>query len=266
MAELERIERASGRHYVADSGREYPSVTNILSVIAKPALIPWAAKVERELCIDTANRVFASLNGSNISPQQFSKRLELALPKTKAHRMVAGDAANIGNEAHSFIEWRILGELGLERGDEPETSEPARWAVAAFEDWRREVKLVPTHSEKRLFSDELDAAGSADVICCELDIPALSVEETKRVAALGDWKTSKALWPEHDIQTAAYRHMAIERGLLDESSFGLVLRLPKSLADPGFEARLLPPSACVEYVEVFKAARRIWEWKHKGAK
>jgi len=263
MAELQRHEVAGkGRHYLhPDTDHEMPSVTNVLGVISKPALIPWAAKVERELCVETANIVYVSLNGDAVDAPEFRKRLDLALPKKKAHKIVSQAAINVGNEAHDFIEWRILGELALERGEEPKTSEPARWSVAAFEDWRRKVNLKPTHTEKRLYSDELDAAGSADVICCELDVYVLA-PKPRRVAALGDWKTGRALYPEHDVQTATYRHMAIERGLLDEKAWGLVLRLPKTTKDPEFEARLIPPSRCRELVDVFRAARRIWQWRH----
>lgn len=260
---VERIDNHKlGRHYRhPETGHALPSVTNILDVISKPALIPWAAKVERELCISTAHTVFSSLNGRRCSIEEFRQRLAVALPQKKAHRLVSQDAINIGNEAHEYIEWRILGELGLERGEEPETSEPARWAIAAFEDWRREVKLKPTHAEARLWSDDLDSAGSADAICCELDVFVLA-PLPRRVGALADWKSSKAIYPEHEVQVATYRHMAIERGLLDERSWGIVLRLPKTTSDPSFEARLIPPSRCEQLVEVFKAARRIWHWLH----
>lgn len=260
---MERVEvRGKGRHYEhPETGRKLPSVTNVLGVIAKPALIPWAAKVERELCVQIANTVYGSLNGVQVSGKEFRSRLSLALPKKKAHKIVSQDAINIGNEAHALIEWRILGELGLPQGEEPDTSEPARWAVAGFEDWRHEVNLKPTHAEKRLYSDELDAAGSADVICCELNIYVLA-PKARRVAALGDFKTGKALYPESDVQVATYRHMAIERGAINEDAWGLVLRLPKTTKDPEFEAKLLPPSRCRELVDVFRAARSIWAWMH----
>ena len=255
---LRRVQTPLGRQYIhPNTGRKMPSVTNVLGVLSKPALIPWAANKERELCVETADTVYGSLNGEAVSADEFRSRLDLALPKTKAHKRVSQDAIHIGNEAHGYIEWRILGELGLPRGEEPETSEPARWAVAAFEDWRQEVQLKATHAEERLYSEELDAAGSTDAICCELDTHLLT---PRRVAAIVDWKSSKALYPEHDIQVATYRHMAIERGLLDDKAWGLILRLPKTLKDK-LEARPIPPSRCQELVDVFRAARRIWQWR-----
>lgn len=254
--------QGKGRHYEhPTTGHKLPSVTNVLDIISKPALVPWAAKVERELCVRTANAVYASLNGEQVSPGEFRKRFDFALPQKKAHRTVSKEAIDIGNEAHGLIEWRLRGELGLERGPEPDTSEPALWAVAGFEDWRREVKLKPTHSEKRLYSDDLDAAGSADVLCCELDTYIVAPKR-RRISACGDWKTSKACYPEYDIQVAAYRHMAIERGLLTEDAWGVVLRLPKTIEGDGFEARLIPPSRCRQLVDVFRACRRVWEWRN----
>lgn len=265
---MERVDnyKGAGRHYEhPETGHKMPSVTNVISVIAKDALIPWAAKVERELCVETANRVYGSLNGDHVSAKEFRERLALALPQNKAHRTVSQGAIDIGNEAHRLIEWRLLGELGLPRGEEPETSEPALWAVAAFEDWRRETRMKPTHSEHRLWSDELDAAGSTDAICCELDVYVIAPKK-RRVAAIADWKSSRALWPENDLQVAAYWYMAIERGLIDKTAWALILRLPKTIKDPGFEARLIPPSGLKQLVEAFKAARRLWAWKNGADK
>ena len=255
----EAVARGGCRHH-PNTGRKMPSVTNVLGVLSKPALIPWAANKERELCVETADTVYGSLNGEAVSADEFRSRLDLALPKTPAHKRVSQDAIHIGNEAHAYIEWRILGELGLPRGDEPETSEPACWAVAAFEDWRQEVQLKATHAEERLYSEELDAAGSTDAICCELNDYVLA-PKPRRVAAIADWKSSKKIYAEHEIQVAAYRHMAIERGLLDENAWALILRLPKTPGD-GFESRLLQPSRCRVLVEVFRAARRIWQWRY----
>lgn len=265
MAEsMQRVDnfRGKGRHYDHPvTGHKMPSVTNVLDVISKPALIPWAAKVERELCVGTANRVYSSLGDEHVAPDEFAKRLDIALPRQKAHRTVSKGAINIGNEAHKLIEWRLRGELGLERGPEPEASEPALWAVAGFEDWRREVDLKPTHTEERLYSDDLDAAGSTDVLAAEMDTYILAPKK-RRISICGDWKTSAKCYPEMDIQVATYRHMAIERGILPEDAWGVVLRLPKTLEDGGkFEARLVPPSRCKVLVEVFRAARRIWQWQ-----
>ena len=73
---------------------------------------------------------------------------------------------------------------------------------------------------------------------------------------MADWKLTTAIRPEAEIQVAVLRHMAIERGLLDKSAWGLVMRLPK-VPDESTEERYLNPSQCEELVEVFRSARKI---------
>lgn len=259
---MERIDdlEGKGRHYEHPvTGHKMPSVTNVLSVLAKPALVPWAAKIERELVLETARTVFAGLNGQTIDADGFRARLESALPRKKAHALTLESAGDIGTEAHAVVEWRVLREMGIATGEEPNASEPALWSVAAWEDFRKEFSFRPTHAEVRLYSEELDAAGATDGICCELETHMLAPTKRK-ISALWDLKTSKAIWPEMEIQVATYRHMAIERGYLDDKSWGLIVRLPKTLADSKFEYRLIPPPRCKELVDVFRAARRIWTW------
>jgi hypothetical protein len=262
---VERIDDLDGhgRHYFhPETGHRYPSVTNVLDCIPKQQfLVPWAAKIERELVVDTACRVFSSLNGDHCTPEMYRERLRFALPRKKAHRMALEKAGDIGSEAHALIEWRLRGELGLSVGPEPQPSEPAMWAVGQFEDWRKEFNFKPSHCELRLFSEELDCAGSTDAIACELDAYRYGV--LRRLEVIADWKSSRSIYSEHLIQVAVYRHMAIERGILDQSAWGLVLRLPKTLPDK-FEQKLVPPSECERLVEVFKAARVIWGWKNKA--
>jgi len=261
---MNRREDASGDRFYThpETGVEWPSVTTVLNVLPKPALVPWAAKVERELCLSTAEAVYESVFAETgpVAPKEFNKRLQEAIPHKKAHRTIAKDAADIGTEAHELIEWRIRGQLGLERGDEPDVTEEARLAVAGFHDWADEVKFNPASTEHRLYSDELKAAGTADTICCSMEIYVLAPKK-RQIAALGDWKRSRNLYPSHSVQVAVYRHMAIERGLLDEDAWAVILKLPRSPKDK-FEAKMLPPSECRPLVSVFKAAREIWAWEN----
>ena len=106
-----------------------------------------------------------------------------------------------------------------------------------------------------MYSDDLDTAGTTDVICATVKVPGLA----DSVPVLADWKLANAIRPEAEIQVSVLRHMAIERGLLDVSAWGLVLRLPK-VPDETTEDRYLNPSQCEELVEVFRSARKIWAW------
>jgi len=70
---------------------------------------------------------------------------------------------------------------------------------------------------------------------------------------LGDYKTDGALSPEHMLQLVAYRHAAAQQGL--PTTAGLIVRLPKTLADPEFEFETMWVPDAVS-MEPFLAALR----------
>ena len=258
MTELLRYEvPGKGRHYIhpLDEHR-MPSVTNVLGVLPKPWLAAWAAKEERALVVRTASKVYATLNGKHVGEAQFGKCLELQLPHKKAHATIRDSTADDGTQAHAAIEWRINGFLELPRDeDEPDLSIAAKCGVAAWDVWRGEAGFRPAHAEKRMYSDDLDTAGTTDVICATVKVPELD----SQVPVLADWKLTNAIREGAEVQVAVLRHMAIERGLLDKSAWGLVMRLPK-VPDEAVETRYLNPRRCEELVEVFRSARKIWAW------
>ena len=257
MTELLRYEvPGKGRHYEHPvDGHRMPSVTNVLGVLPKPWLAAWAAKEERALVVRTASKVYATLNGEHVGEAQFSQCLELQLPHKKAHATIRDSTADDGTKAHAAIEWRINGMLGLPCGPEPSIPETSRYGVAAWDAWRCDAGFRPAHAEKRMYSDDLDTAGTTDVICATVKVPGLA----DSVPVLADWKLTNAIRPEAEIQVAVLRHMAIERGLLDADAWGLVMRLPK-VPDEAVEARYLDPSRCYDLVQVFRSARKIWAW------
>ena len=247
-----------GRHYVHPlDGHRMPSVTNVLGVLPKPWLAPWAAKEERALVMRTAEQIFASGYGKGWDSVHFTQRLELELPHKKAHAIIRDSAGDDGTQAHAVIEWQINRMLGLPEEPKISTviSAVVRCGVDAWFDWVASAHFIPSHAEKRLYSDDLDTAGTTDVICATVKVPELD----DPVPVLADWKLTNAIRPQADIQVAALRHMAIERGLLDVSAWGLVIRLPK-VSGEDVETRYLSPSQCEELVEVFRSARKIWAW------
>jgi hypothetical protein len=76
------------------------------------------------------------------------------------------------------------------------------------------------------------------------------------VVTLGDYKTSKAIYGESFLQNRAYRHAATQQGL--PTAAGLILRLPKLLADPAFEAMPVPADTSMDAV---LAAFHLWRWQ-----
>jgi hypothetical protein len=104
-----------------------------------------------------------------------------------------GDALGIGTLVHSIIEAEI--------NEEPIPGVPAEMAsavesaVGAWHDWflMNELRIVAT--EIPLVSEQHRFGGTLDTI----------VEDRHGRLALGDWKTSKALYPNYLWQIAAYR-------------------------------------------------------------
>src|SRR5262249_19622934 len=71
-----------------------------------------------------------------------------------------------------------------------------------------------------------------------------------------DWKTGRAIYPEAFLQNVAYRHAAREQRLPSEQ--GLIVRLPKLLSDPAWEAMTVPDTL---KLQDFLAALRLWRWQ-----
>ena len=108
MSTATRVARQDGygrstRFYEVD-GLRLPSVTSILSAVAKPALIGWAAKTEREMVYAAVRRLIVD---PDVKRDNFMRSLEAAVGKERAHSKELAKAATIGSEAHALIEWHF---------------------------------------------------------------------------------------------------------------------------------------------------------------
>jgi len=175
----------------------------------------------------------------------------LVSESTKEAAMKSKDkAAVIGTAAHAWIEWRTRQMLGEKVGDEPEIPDASLIAVEAWKEWAADVTFTPHVVERVVYCAECGFAGTLDWI-----------GDVKGVCTLGDYKTSKAIYPESFLQNAAYRHAARRHQLPTEQ--GMILRLPKTLEDlkaaQPFEAMVVPDTP----LEDFLAVKRTWEWKRR---
>lgn len=244
----------STRFYETPDGNRYPSVTAILGVISKPALVPWAAKMEREAVI----RAAADLNDDlPLSPKMtriaYLSTLDKRIGKTKAHIKELEKAANIGSEAHARIEWELKKELLQKVGPEPQCGEKSLWAFMAYEDWRKRSNFAPLLIEQTVWSNRYGYAGTMDWFG-EID------HEGERIRTVGDFKTGKAIYSEAMLQVAAYSHALIEMGHADAPIAGCIVRLPKIETDPEFEVRFIPAEQQKALFKVFLAVLDLWKW------
>jgi hypothetical protein len=135
-----RPPRDEARFYSID-GRRLPSVTTILSVIAKPGLGPWYAREERRhfetAMLEVASR-YRILTG-----EQLLDAVIQAVDGVKAADREKQRAALIGTAVHAAIEWHLRTERGEDAGPAPRLADPAQWAVEAWKDWAQRVDFRP---------------------------------------------------------------------------------------------------------------------------
>jgi hypothetical protein len=245
---VKRRENSWGaRWYEIEPGFELPSVTTVLSVLGKPALVPWAAKTERELVREASASLYDDLAGTpKMKRLAYLATLDARLGKERAYKKELSAAAEIGTAAHKLIEWNLRRELGQHVGPEPKVGERSLWAFMAFEDWKRSVDLKPVTMEQTVYSRNHGYAGTLDLLA-----------EVKGIVTLVDFKTSKAIYPEASLQLAAYA-IALEEMGHWKAEQGMVVRLPKAESDPAFETLTVEPFA--DLFPLFLSALQLWKW------
>jgi hypothetical protein len=245
-------ENRSGARWYNVGGLEYPSVTTILQVIGKPALIAWSAKVEREMVTNASVSLYEDLAGTpKMSSAAYLMSLSTRIGSTKAHQKELQKAAEIGSQAHKLIEWNLRASLMQEAGPSPHITDKAMWAFMAWEDWKKSVNLKPIWIEQTVWSDKYGYAGTMDLLA-----------EVNGVLTVVDWKTGKAIYPEAKLQNAAYRHALREMGHGDAKQ-GMIVRLPKNTDDPEFEVKLIEETE-EQLMETFLHAFELWKWQQIG--
>lgn len=227
------------------NGQELPSVTTILEIIAKPGLGPWYAKEERRY-FETAMLEVLSRPGAR-DPEYVLAAVAEAVSGLKAADREKQRAASIGTAVHAGIEWELRTRLGEDAGPRPLLPEAALWAVESWKDWARPVELQPLAIERTVYCEECGYAGTLDLYA-----------RVKGVPTVLDWKSGKAIYPEAFLQNAAYRHAAERLGMPSEQ--GLIVRLPKDLDDPAWEAMTVPDAVTLED---FLAALQLWRWHRR---
>ena len=114
----------------------------------------------------------------------------------KHHREVSQTAADIGTIAHAMVEadlkgkeWRDLVDL---QGVTAVMIGKAEKAYSAWQEWKSLVNFQLLKSEESLVSEKYNYGGTIDVAMI------------KNSVCITDLKTSKAVYPDHKIQLAAY--------------------------------------------------------------
>lgn len=178
-----------------DETFKVPSVTTICGIIDKsPALVPWAANT-------TAAAIKASILPDVAYDEVFlASAIEVA---RNAHRAKKEEAANIGTQAHHWLEAYFKHGVNA---DVPDDERVQNCIYAALE-WLDTHSVQKIDIEKRIYSRQHRFSGTLDKLAL-----------VDGVRSLIDWKSSKDIYPEHRLQTSAYV------GAYEEEGFEPVLQ------------------------------------------
>lgn len=186
-------------------GKPLLGTTTVLSVIAKPALIQWAA-----------NCVVQYLKDNNPSTQSYDYINDEILEEARvAHAKKKESAGEKGTEIHAEIETIIKNAIELGGGFIYNTKSEHK-QVEKFIEWAVGNNVQFLASEKRMYSEEFWFGGTADFVC---------MKEGKLF--VGDIKTSSAIYPEHFIQASAYAHALEEMGEYKNFDGVIIVNIPK---------------------------------------
>ncbi len=237
-------------------GVKLPSVTTILGVIGKPALVPWASREERRMVMQAAadlHEAMRSCHPEQMTRMAYLTTLETRIGHTKASEKLLAKAGDIGTEIHSLIEWESRNRMGQEPGPRPKGRPESLAAYAKWERWADAVNLRPKYLEPAVYSLKFGYAGRSDML------GTISVHGVDWYI-LADYKSGKAVYTESFLQNVAYQVAIAEMGHQVPEG-GIIVRVPKTGKDPDPEVVEVPPRNMV--FPLFMAALRLYKGLRK---
>ena len=232
----------SHRYKVSDRGSKpehCPSVTTILNVLAKPALIEWGIKCA---CNYVEDNLKLLIQQNSFSEQDVFRIIGQA---RTAHDRVREEAAEIGTNTHDWLRdyWRAL----VRKADNPPMPEEERTqkCIGGALDFFKEHDMKPVRVEEAQYSRKLKICGRPDWIgYVDGEFSTL------------DYKSTKQLYPEVVLQETFYSDMHNEEFReLPEVRWGL--RLDKETG--AFEARRHGPETFEQDRETCLAVFKIYD-------
>lgn len=223
-------------------------ITSVLGVIAKPALIQWAAN----MAVEHIKKVALSLMDGKLAIE--IEDLEIA---RTAHAQKKDKASGLGHDAHALVEeyikWCIEKNAGIPTPQvatpEPRVAEFAQWAVNRHAD----TGLRFTASETPLGDPKLALAGTPDFIAEEL-------LNGKINPLIGDLKTGSGVYDRTFFaQMAAYGYMWMKKNKTNLAPHLLVVHMPAQ--KPEQPMALYQSEDFKGDWEAFKSALYLHRWK-----
>lgn len=249
------IQRGGSRFYVhPETAIKVPGVTSVVSMLPKPFLAFWNAKMVAELAVDSLPFV-----------QQMAERdRQGAVDYLKgAARRYTKARADVGSDAHDLFERMMRGEIiGRVHPD----LEPYR---RNFADFLEAVNPELVRAEDVAWSDTHQYAGSFDAILrvwLDEDGNPTPDRSGEPHLLIVDWKTSKDTYPDVALQMSAYAHAD---WIIDAEG----TRVPMPEFDGAAVLHITPDQWAFKPVridpdvyEVFLTLRRVFDWDREVSK
>lgn len=201
MGTVGTVQRSGTRFYMdAETQELVPGVTSVLGMLAKPFLVPWAAKTTAEAAVDNLPAVTAIAQRDRVGAIDFLKN---------AHWRYSKSRSNIGSDAHDMFERMIRGEYVPKPADDNAMYPYYEHFLEFLE--RVQPELI--RAEDMVWSDTHKYAGSFDALLRvwvieqadgKVVIDPTHGPDSIPIVVIVDWKTSKATYPEVALQMAAY--------------------------------------------------------------
>lgn len=234
------------RYSISDrEGKKFqcPSVTTILNVLNKPALVEWGVRCACDFMCDSLSELFAA---DSFSPEQI---LDLVNQARQAHNRVKKTAADIGTEAHDWLAgyWK-----GMSMPLPPE-GEPVRHCIDAAMKWIKEHDAKPYLVERPCYSRRYMITGTPDFIgLVDGEVTVL------------DYKSTKKIWPEVALQMAPYASMYLEEHGVEVKN-RIAIRMDKVTGE--FESRTYGKDTFDPDMDTFLSAFKLYDrMKHLSHK
>lgn len=165
-----------------------PSVTQVLDLMNKPALVQWAANATTEYL---RTRILAGQSYDEIALDEMLNDARFNF------RKISSRAKSVGGLVHEWIEATLAILLGGEGIAPPfPINQQAANSCKAAMDWMSQHKFEPLQPEVKLYSRKHKVAGT-------MDWPA----KVNGRLSIVDWKTSKGIYDEMILQVDAYACM-----------------------------------------------------------
>lgn len=186
-----------------NKGQWLPSVTGVLNVLSKDALIPWAVGQAKEYAEKRVHEVSAGRESLPIV------EIENVLAEAQECWRDLSKATSIGSISHRFLHAELEYRAGVRTERPKMTVEPdlvlapeftqemldaANLSVTAGLEYLDSNHVEPLYFERILFSPEHSYIGRCDLIA-----------KVNGVLSIVDFKTSKNLYEEYFLQLAAYQ-------------------------------------------------------------